>query len=319
MGGVGLMRWEDEPWIKLYTRETPTTASWEWQARAIWPQIMTRLDGAGLMHVGAKGVKALAALIRFPVEVVKAGLDELQADGTVTLSPEGVLCAPNFVDAQRARTSDKLRKATQRERDRDAAVANHANSADVVSHGVTGSHTASHGVTNRREEKREEEKRLEEKDSDSTAAGGLEQPGPAPADVKNRRAKPEPPPEAKACAEHLLEAIRSHTPDYEGNPVAWAHDLDLAIRIDGRTPEQLNKASDWAHRNPQGAFWRANLLSGRKLRVHFERLRIQAREQQGLLGGALPPYGKPRGLSGDEIRAFAQHVREQKGSTDGND
>lgn len=313
------MRWEDEPWIKLYTRETPTTASWEWQARAIWPQIMTRLDGAGLMHVGAKGVKALAALIRFPVDVVRAGLDELQADGTVTLSPEGVLCAPNFVDAQRARTSDKLRKATQRERDRDAAVANHANLADVVSHGVTASHTASHGVTNRREEKREEEKRLEEKDSDSTAAGGLEQPDPPSVDAKTRRSRQEPSAQAKACAEHLLGAIRSHTPDYEGNPTAWAHDLDLAIRIDGRTPEQLNKASDWAHRNPQGAFWRANLLSGRKLRVHFERLRIQAREQQGLMGGALPGY-KPRGLTGDDLRAAAAEMRaEEARRADGED
>lgn len=302
------MRWEDEPWIKLYTRETPTTASWEWQARAIWPEIMKRLDGAGLMHVGTKGVRGLAALIRFPVDVVKPGLDELVADGTVSLSANGVLCAPKFVDAQRARTSDKVRKATQRERDRDAAVANHANLADVVSHGVTAGHTASHGVTNRREEKREEETRGEERSS-QVAVGARDAPPPdegATDPEPPAKVKPEPCDDAKACASHLLEAIRSHTPDFKATKApaelavmlhGWAHDLDLAIRIDGRTAVELNKAADWAHRSATGAFWRGNVLSGKKLRAQFDAMRIQARERAGPLFAGTRGHAPPSDAS----------------------
>src|SRR6188768_4313657 len=67
-GALMAMRWEDEPWLKFYTRETPTTASWAWQAHAVWPQIMKRLDGAGMLHLGRRGVIALANLIRYPLE-----------------------------------------------------------------------------------------------------------------------------------------------------------------------------------------------------------------------------------------------------------
>lgn len=304
------MRWEDEQWIKLYVRDTPTTASWEWQTRAIWPEIMRKLDGAGLLHVGGKGARALAALIRFPADVVAVGLAELVADGTVTMSPEGVLCAPNFLEAQRARTSDKVRKASQRERDRDAAVANHAKLADVVSHGVTAGHTASHGVTNRLEEIRLEETRGDEISS-QVATGALENPtpagGPIAVEPGKPRRHPEPSDEAKACGKHLLEAIRSHTPDFKGdNEIGWARDLDLAIRCDARTPEQLTRAIDWVHRNPAGAFWRANILSGKKLRAQFETLRVRAREQNG------SGVSRPRGLTGDDLLEAAARMRAEE-------
>lgn len=147
------MRWEDEPWIKLYTRETTTSAAWEWQTRAIWPEIMKRLDGAGLLHIGPRGILGLAALIRFPVEVVRVGLSELRTDGTITLSENGVLCAPNFAEAQMTRQRDAVRKAESRRRARESALDNASESFDLVSEHVTSSHQQSRSEENRRDQR----------------------------------------------------------------------------------------------------------------------------------------------------------------------
>jgi hypothetical protein len=87
---------------------------------------------------------------------------------------------------------------------------------------------------------------------------------------------------ALEVAQYLLEAIRSHKPDAKGDPGAWAKDIDLAIRVDGRTVEGLKRAVDQAHRSAD-PFWRPNLLSGKALRKQCERLEIKAAQQT--LGG----------------------------------
>ena len=111
-------------------------------------------------------------------------------------------------------------------------------------------------------------------------------------------------------AEHLEAAIQSHTPDFsaKGSLLRWARDLDLAIRVDGRTRLELERCVDWIHRSPSGAFWRANVLSGKKLRAQFERLRIEARERAS--SARASPAGGGRGLTPEEIREMAARMRE---------
>lgn len=55
----------------------------------------------------------------------------------------------------------------------------------------------------------------------------------------------------------------------------WAKDLDLAVRVDRREPAAIRAVIDFAHRSRE-TFWRANLLSGAKVREHFDQLEIQA-------------------------------------------
>lgn len=91
----------------------------------------------------------------------------------------------------------------------------------------------------------------------------------------------EPSDQAVAVATYLREAIQSHSPQLHTTPAQaaqWGRDIDLAIRIDKRTPEQLRSAIDFAHRS-QDAFWRPNILSGKKLREKYDQLAIQARRQ----------------------------------------
>jgi hypothetical protein len=98
----------------------------------------------------------------------------------------------------------------------------------------------------------------------------------APAPAARRGASVAPTAEGLALAEHLLDAIRAHSPAFKAPARldAWARDLDLTLRRDGRTPEAVRAAIDFAHRDPRGAFWRPNILSGASLRRQFDRLAI---------------------------------------------
>lgn len=85
-------------------------------------------------------------------------------------------------------------------------------------------------------------------------------------------------------AEHLREEIRTHTPRIAdryptpGKLAGWAKDLDKLVRLDGAAPEEVRRVITWAHRGDPRGFWRGNLLSGAKVREHFDRLLVQARQ-----------------------------------------
>ncbi|CDG37230.1 hypothetical protein CTHBC1_2647 [Acetivibrio thermocellus BC1] len=49
----------------------------------------------------------------------------------------------------------------------------------------------------------------------------------------------------------------------------WAYDIDLMMRIDCRSPDEIRELMDWAHRD---SFWKANILSPCKLREKWDTL-----------------------------------------------
>jgi hypothetical protein len=57
----------------------------------------------------------------------------------------------------------------------------------------------------------------------------------------------------------------------------WLVEMDRLMRIDGRTPEQVERAIRWAQADP---FWAANILSPAALRRQYERLRLQAKRER---------------------------------------
>lgn len=82
--------------------------------------------------------------------------------------------------------------------------------------------------------------------------------------------------EAEELAEFLKEQILRNYPNrridknYKQN---WATDIDRAIRLDGRTPEQLKNAIIFASND---TFWKQQILSGANLRKHYDRLEARA-------------------------------------------
>jgi len=76
-------------------------------------------------------------------------------------------------------------------------------------------------------------------------------------------------------ASFLFEKIQYTNPSFKKpNINQWAKDIDLAMRIDGRTTQQLVDCIKWIY-SDKGSFWQKNILSGKKLREKFDTMNMQ--------------------------------------------
>jgi hypothetical protein len=130
------MRWEDERYVRVYTRDTTDWVALGWEAQSLFLLTMRKVDRAGILDLGRSGVRGLAALVTMPLEVVERALPVLTADGCVVLNGQ-TLVIPNFIEAQEAKQSDAQRKRESRATARDLAAACVTNR-DPPSRTVTG-------------------------------------------------------------------------------------------------------------------------------------------------------------------------------------
>jgi hypothetical protein len=138
------MRWEDERYVRIYTRDTPDWLAMQWQGRAVFYELSRKVDRAGFVPTGKSGNRGLAGCLHMPVDVVEVGIEELLTDGCV-VRVDGGLLIRNFLEAQETRQSDAARKRSQRERDRDTKRA----TADDSGRDVTDRDELGRSVTNR--------------------------------------------------------------------------------------------------------------------------------------------------------------------------
>lgn len=120
------MDWSDEPWVKLYTRDTATLMAVRWQGRLVLWELMRKVDRAGVLDVEADSDEErdalVAELLRLPHEVCAEGIARLIRYGVVVAQP-GHLVLANFIEAQEAASSDKQRQRERRARRKDRARA----------------------------------------------------------------------------------------------------------------------------------------------------------------------------------------------------
>ncbi len=110
------MNWSDEHYVKLYTRPTLTWRSWGWEARTTFLHLVKSVDHSGFIETGKmEPVDALVLQLDLPAAVVRPGLAELVASGTVELVDRAVLVT-KFVEAQEAKKSEAQKKRDFRER-----------------------------------------------------------------------------------------------------------------------------------------------------------------------------------------------------------
>lgn len=126
------MRWSDERFVKVYTRDTPDLLALGWEARALLWELLRKVDRAGIFELGKSGNRGLAVVTGIPVEVVDRALPILIQDGCVESHGRHLLVR-SFIEAQEAKQSDKARQQKCRESDRDKARRDSA----LQSHGVT--------------------------------------------------------------------------------------------------------------------------------------------------------------------------------------
>jgi hypothetical protein len=114
------MRWADEVYVKVYTRDTAEWLALGWEAQSLLLAILRKADRAGIVSLGRTGLRGIAGLTGFPGEVVSRALPVLLDDGCLEQTPDA-LVVRNFLAAQETPASDRARKQAQRERDRDVA------------------------------------------------------------------------------------------------------------------------------------------------------------------------------------------------------
>jgi hypothetical protein len=142
------MRWEDERYIRVYTRDTPDWLCLSFLAQGLFCLILRKVDRAGLLKLGKHGKKAVAIVIGFPGDWsrLEPALEDLIADGCVQIRGE-YLVVPNFIEAQEATQSDAQRKRESRARSRDIAAAAAVLETDKTSESVTDGHETGQKVT----------------------------------------------------------------------------------------------------------------------------------------------------------------------------
>lgn len=141
------MRWEDERYVRLYTRDTVDWEMLPWQSRALFPLLLRKVDRAGIIQLGKHGTRGLSSVVGLPVEVTEPGLAGLLDDGSAELHGDA-LVIKNFIEAQEATASDSKRAREYRERHRNG-ITNRDNDVTDCDATVTGNHDASRAVTTR--------------------------------------------------------------------------------------------------------------------------------------------------------------------------
>jgi hypothetical protein len=134
------VNWSEEKYVKIFVRDTPTWLAWPWQARALAPLLMRKLESDGRLAVGRlEPARAVALTVGLPIEVVAEGLPAMLEDGTLELRDDG-LWWPKFEEAQESRKSEALRSREHRAKQRreSSTPTRHA-----ASHAVTPRHTPS--------------------------------------------------------------------------------------------------------------------------------------------------------------------------------
>jgi hypothetical protein len=143
------MRWGDERYVRVYTRDTPEWCVLSWEARGVFMLLLRAVDRAGILKLGRGGHNGLATLLRVPVEVIERVVPELCEDGCVEFFGT-MISVPNFIQAQEAPASDAVRKRAERERAAAGAKGKKSakdNTSDLPFDSEPSSHAASRDVT----------------------------------------------------------------------------------------------------------------------------------------------------------------------------
>lgn len=118
------MDWSNEPYVRLYTRDTVSWRRLRWQGQCVLIQLLRKLDRAGVMDGVEELVLDVSIMTGLPEDIVSVGMESLLREGV--LEHNGVtLFMPNFLDAQETPKSDKQRQRESRERRRINAFKNY--------------------------------------------------------------------------------------------------------------------------------------------------------------------------------------------------
>jgi hypothetical protein len=102
------MDFSDERYVRLFVRDTPTWLSWPWEARAVHPSLLRKLDRSGRIEWPTRlsAAKAIAAVVSFPESVVETALEGMLETETIVIGA-GWLEMPKYIEGQNCRSKAK--------------------------------------------------------------------------------------------------------------------------------------------------------------------------------------------------------------------
>jgi hypothetical protein len=109
------MNFEDESYVRLYTRDTSTWLRLGFEGQAVLVFLIRKLDRSGVLDGIEEPATDVALVTGVPLAIVEVGLPRLLERGVLTLRGTQ-LVMPNYVQAQNARQSDRVRKLESRAR-----------------------------------------------------------------------------------------------------------------------------------------------------------------------------------------------------------
>lgn len=143
------MNYEDEHYVRLYTRDTKTWLKLGWEGQAVLSLLLRKVDKAGVLDDVDDPVPDISLITGVPEGIVEIALPRLLRvgkDGQSTIEIVGSkLVFPNYIEAQTAIRSDKVR--AQEYRGRRRAQARHVTPPPDASHTITENHEPSRSVT----------------------------------------------------------------------------------------------------------------------------------------------------------------------------
>ena len=184
------MNFEDERFVKIYPRNTTNWKLLGWEGRCVLMMLLREVDRAGCLDLEG-GMEGLALLLDLPPDVTERGFSACVKRGSVVQNGNTAII-PNFVKAQEARQTDRVRQAESRARRRELGmmsqnVTNETRTVtkrDEMSHRVTPSHTESHAVTLRIEQTRPDQNKTDSDVPSEPSQPGLKLEPQSPADHK---------------------------------------------------------------------------------------------------------------------------------------
>jgi hypothetical protein len=112
------VRWEDERYVRIYTRDTGDMILMGWEARALFYEIIRKADRAGILDLGKAGKACLGNFLHMPQEVVDRLLPILLENEMVVETPTALIVR-NYIEAQEAVSTPASRQRYSREYRRD--------------------------------------------------------------------------------------------------------------------------------------------------------------------------------------------------------
>ncbi len=278
------LEWDQDRWVKVYVRDSGDFAMLSWDAKALLLMLWRKADPLGVVRSAARCLPAFLGHRENATQIAQ-GLADLEAIGAVEVRPDSLRLL-EFVDAQSAVLSDRVRQAAHRERKAVSGntIASHnVTESHAMSRDVTHCHAASRDVTTRQDQTRQEEIRSEKTpiveppalqpdpkpQANASASAGFALPpesqpiGPQDANAPKPTRKPDPIPNIALGLLGELQAARKHCnpniPNTDITAKGATDEIQRCLR-DGLTVEQLRHVI---------AIWEALVKAGKRNFEHF--------------------------------------------------